>query len=215
MATATMNVCKIPLASNEVSIKHVSDVMDSMEKHVIVHKPWLEFDYLPKVTFSIGYSETHVFVKYYVEEREIRATVSTDQGSVWEDSCVEFFVSFPDDDAAYYNFEFNCLGTCFASFGKSKFDRQLLAVKIMKDIFTHSSIVCNESSNIQWELAVAIPISSFVHSSVHSLQGTQCRANFYKCGDLLSKPHFVAWSNIESESPNFHLPAYFGALYFK
>jgi hypothetical protein len=84
----------------------------------------------------------------------------------------------------------------------------------MKRIVTHASIIQHEDDDIQWELTAAIPVSSFVHSSISSLQGAGCNANFYKCGDLLSDPHFVAWSNIESAAPNFHLPEYFGSVEF-
>lgn len=39
----------------------------------------------------------------------MRAVASGDNGRVWEDACVEFFVS-PEGDDRYYNFECNCAG---------------------------------------------------------------------------------------------------------
>jgi hypothetical protein len=194
-------------------IKKVAELMDGMDKHLLKFAPWKEFSYMPQVSFSIAYSNDHIFLKYFVKEKEIRAHANQPQGPVWEDSCVEFFVSF--DNSGYYNFEFNCIGNFLAAFGPSKTERQSLAKEVVKKIITSVSIVQNEDDDILWELTAAIPVSSFVHSSVDKLQDTICRANFYKCGDLLSDPHFVAWSNIESATPNFHLPEYFGALEFK
>lgn len=38
------------------------------------------------------------------------------------------------------------------------------------------------------------------------------RGNFYKCGDLTAEPHYLSWSPIAFERPNFHLPEFFGEL---
>jgi hypothetical protein len=209
-----MKVRFLPIEPGKEGIKKVSDIMDGLPRHAMRYAPWREFSYMPQVFFSIAHSDDHLFIKYFVMEKEIRAHANHLQGSVWEDSCVEFFVSFDGDEGAYYNFEFNCLGTFLAAFGPSKTERKFLENEVMKQIVTQACVVRNEDDCIHWQLTAAIPVGSFVHSSVESLQGTSCSANFYKCGDLLSEPHFVAWSNIESAAPNFHLPEYFGTLEF-
>ncbi|MCK7536290.1 MAG: carbohydrate-binding family 9-like protein [Marinilabiliales bacterium] len=43
-----------------------------------------------------------------------------------------------------------------------------------------------------------------------SLAGKSFRANFYKCGDKLSNPHFVTWNPVGTEKPDYHRPEYFG-----
>jgi hypothetical protein len=40
------------------------------------------------------------------------------------------------------------------------------------------------------------------------------RANFYKCGDSTAVPHYLSWSHIATETPDFHRPEFFGELYF-
>jgi hypothetical protein len=50
--------------------------------------------------------------------------------------------------------------------------------------------------------------------NITSLSDKKYRGNFYKCGDNLPRPHFLAWNNIQSEEPNFHLSAFFGDLLF-
>ena len=39
-------------------------------------------------------------------------------------------------------------------------------------------------------------------------------ANFYKCADKTSHPHWGSWAKVEVDRPAFHLPAYFGTLEF-
>lgn len=71
-----------------------------------------------------------------------------------------------------------------------------------------------KDSNVAWTLTLIIPKDVFVYHQLASLHGQAGRANFYKCGDLLTDPHFTAWSNIRSPEPNFHLPEFFGAIQF-
>ncbi|MDI3321019.1 carbohydrate-binding family 9-like protein [Pinibacter sp. MAH-24] len=203
----------VPVQLCKEGIKKISDVMDGLDRHTMKYCPWKEYGYAPEVSFSIAHSHDCIYLKYFVKEKEIRAHANQLQGPVWEDACVEFFVSF-DGDGGYYNFEFNCLGTFLAAFGPSKTERKFLEMNVMKQIVTHASIIRNEHDDIQWELAAAIPVGCFAHSSIGKLNGISCDANFYKCGDLLIDPHFVAWSDIESPVPNFHLPEYFGMLEF-
>jgi len=37
-------------------------------------------------------------------------------------------------------------------------------------------------------------------------------ANFYKCGDGLSKPHYLSWKPIVAEKPDFHRPEFFSTI---
>jgi len=41
------------------------------------------------------------------------------------------------------------------------------------------------------------------------------RANFYKCADSTSHPHWLTWSPVDHPTPHFHLPAFFGTLEFE
>ena len=46
-----------------------------------------------------------------------------------------------------------------------------------------------------------------------TLAGRAWRANFYKCGDQTSHPHWAAWSPVDEL--NFHLPRCFGTIAFE
>jgi hypothetical protein len=208
-----IEVEKIKQSVDVVSLKKLADTLDELKKYSLEFSPWEEFAYQPRVSFTIGYTEKEILIKFFVEEKEIRATNSQVYGPVWEDSCVEFFVSF-SQSKSYYNLEFNCLGTCYAAYGSAREGRELLPLYAVNTLRTYSTIKKTDDDNICWELTVLIPIDVFIYSAITDLQGVDCRANFYKCGDLLIEPHFIAWSNIESTSPNFHLPDFFGTLHF-
>lgn len=193
-------------------IEKVSLCLNELKKHSLSYTPWPDYPYKPGVQFSIAHSNDCIFLKYFVDERSIRAAAGSINGAVWEDACVEFFVSF--DDSGYYNLEFNCIGTALAGFGKEKGSRVRIEDAIIRKI-KYSSYISNAGENIHWELTVAIPLEVFAHHHLSSLSGKQCKANFYKCGDALPQPHFVAWSDIEASQPNFHLPQFFGTLLFE
>ena len=66
-----------------------------------------------------------------------------------------------------------------------------------------------------WEVALLIPYKVFFKHAITGLDGMSIRANFYKCGDELQKPHFLSWSPIKIEKPDFHRPDFFGLLEFE
>jgi hypothetical protein len=194
-------------------IKEVSFLMDRVKRNDLNELSWAKYDYLPAVEFAIAYNTDAVFLKYYVTEKNIRATNNTINGTVWEDSCVEFFISF-DDEERYYNFEFNCIGTARVGYGRSKHGRELLPEALIGQIKYQAVIDNRPQDEIHWELALNIPKDLFCFDEIKTLRGKKCSVNFYKCGDNLPTPHFVAWSAIQSREPDFHLPKYFGALDF-
>jgi hypothetical protein len=196
------------------AINEVSFLMDGIPSNVLQHIPWTQYDYHPAVSVAMAYGEDSVFLKYYVHEKFLRAANGAINGAVWEDSCVEFFLSF-DDEPAYYNFEFNCIGTALVGYGESNTGRSLLPHQLLSQI-KYQAVINNDrqDNEIQWELTVAIPLTVFCYHQPVTLKGKRCKANFYKCGDLLPTPHFVSWSNIQAPEPNFHLPIFFGELHF-
>ena len=205
---------KLKTSSLKTSINEVSFFMDSVPPIKLNKVPWAQYNYCPQVKFAIAYGQECVFIKYYVNEKNLRAANGTANSPVYEDSCVEFFISF-EEEKAYYNFEFNCIGTALVGYGESKTCRSSLPEQLISQVKFQSVINNNQTGNdIHWELTVAIPFTLFIYHQLDTMEGKKCRANFYKCGDQLPVPHFVAWSNVISPEPNFHLPAFFGKLHF-
>lgn len=203
--------CLHDIDVNDVEKLHA--VLDKQKRHRLEFHLWKNGnDDKPEVSFSIGHNNRSVLLKFYVEEKEIRANVVDINGPVWEDSCVEFFVSF--DETGYYNFEFNCIGTVLAAFRQNRDERTLIPEVVLKRIETYTKLI-KKNAFFNWEMLIVIPVELFNHHSMRSLSGISCTANFYKCGDGLSHPFYLSWSDIKADKPNFHLPQFFGEVKFE
>lgn len=196
------------------AITEISGLLDRLDKNQIDNVPWSAYPYKPSASFTIAYGPDCLFLKYFTTEKQIRATNWALNSPVWQDSCVEFFVSF-NEGRAYYNFEINCIGAILAAHGGGRENRNAIPGDTINSI--KSFIVIDKLSglpDVNWDLIAVIPFTAFIHDNISSLKGRSATANFYKCGDELEEPHYLTWNNIKSEQPDFHLPAYFGRLEF-
>jgi hypothetical protein len=215
MATKSLSVPNISAFLHYKDMNNVSTVLDGLKKQPLNTAPWSSsFPYKPKVSFTIAHAEGFIFLKYEVSEKAIRAVNTESNGAVYEDSCVEFFVSF--DEKGYYNIECNCIGTMLMGFGPERNNRERLTVEVISKIDFQSTMVKNaKHKTLDWTMSLAIPLSVFTHHRLKDLSGTTGRANFFKCGDKLPEPHYLTWSTIDFVKPNFHLPVFFGDLVFE
>ncbi len=200
----------------ETDLQKISADLDTIERHAIERIPWPVFSYKPQVSFSIAYAGNAILLKYFVQEKAIRALCQTDNSPVHQDSCVEFFIAF-DGDEKYYNLEFNCTGACLFGFGKSKTGRELIHEQVVSKIRRLCIIEScrdGEKNLFDWELTIIIPAEVFVYNKITHLKDRHCKVNFFKCGDKLPEPHFLAWENVQAASPDFHLPEFFGTMHF-
>ena len=210
MRSLTIPYITLPFeASSELKIE---TLLTASSFQTIAEQPWPSFPYKPDVKFSIAHTGTDILLSYKVEEVEVRHVNTAINSAVWEDSCVEFFISF--DDKGYYNFEFNCIGTALVGFGKNRNDRKLLPVTLIKRICCFAQME-KKGDSFHWQMQAIIPLSVFMYHAVFNLEGKKGKANFYKCGDKLAQPHFLAWNNIETDEPDFHQPAFFGDIEFE
>lgn len=174
--------------------------------------------YLPDVKFRIAHTGTAVLLEYTVSEDHIRAMCAADNGAIWQDSCVEFFVSFGPE--AYYNLECNCAGLLLCGAGAARANRVRADRDILSRIDRCTTVEIDapfdsQESASAWKLCLSVPVGTFFMSNIDSLDGLRARANFYKCGDCLPKAHYVSWAPISFDKPNFHLPQFFGELIFE
>ncbi len=180
-------------------------------------------DHFPKTEVKIGYDATAVYVMFRVEDRYVRAVTPEHQGNVCTDSCVEFFFS-PGTDISkgYFNLEINCGGTLLFHFQKvPRKDRVLISQDECKRIYcSHSMprIVDPEIVDpVTWTVAYAIPIALLKNycEVVEPKPNAEWLANFYKCADNTSHPHWLTWAPVEGPKPDFHRPQFFGKLSFE
>ncbi|MCG8580183.1 MAG: hypothetical protein MI866_09715 [Bacteroidales bacterium] len=170
-----------------------------------------------KVMFGMAYDSNNFYLKYQVEESHPKAVCTQTNGPVWEDSCVEFFIAFNNKE--YYNLEFNCIGTRLAGLGTSNTDRQWLNADVVETIITKPSLGSNPVDLVDtpttWEMDIIIPKTVFGNSVDSFEAGNTFKVNFYKCGDKQKQMHFLSWNAIDNETPNFHLPQFFGEVTLK
>ena len=200
-------------SGNRTSAKETSRVSDRQEWHSISSTPWAAYNYLPDVSFAVSHCNDAIILTYSVSENYTQARFHAINDPVYNDSCVEFFISF--NMPYYYNLEFNCLGIAMIGYGKNRSMRDLLQEDIIRTVRSYPTLKPGfDEGPRQWQLTVMIAVDVFCYDNISSLEGMQAHANFYKCGEQLPQRHYCAWNAIDSPKPNFHLPEYFGSIVF-
>lgn len=169
------------------------------------------------VSVHAAHNNEMIYLYYQVEGEELRAVNTKDAMSIWEDSCVEFFVQ-RKGDKIYRNFEFTVLGVLLASKRENRNSGELLSQKTISSIVRFSTINHYYKTELEvsdWTLYVEIPKEAIGFSPSEVLSKQMIRANFYKCGDKTSEPHFISWNPIDLPTPDFHVPQFFGELLFE
>lgn len=216
--TKSINITSIELEKGNLrSYQSLNGLLSPVPWHPIAVANWnVDYPYAPQVKFRITYDDHGIVIQYEIAEEVIKAQYHLHNDNVWEDSCVEFFISF-DNKEHYYNFEFNPIGAGLVGYGTSvKTERVRLTNEQVDQVDVFSCIERTQMGS-KWSLIQYIPFTSFVHNQITSsfLKENQIFANFYKCGDHLPRPHFLSWNKIDHPTPNFHLPEFFGELIFE
>jgi len=201
-------------------------VWQSAQTLEITHFPWEDSGHRPHVQARALYDKDALHIHFHVEDRYVRAVAQNFQDSVCRDSCVEFFVAPLPDSDAYFNFEINCGGTMLLHRCPSTAERE--AGRKAEDVsnadgatvqIAHSlpKIVDPEMTEpTTWTIEYRVPFALFSQyfDAPTPTSGDQWRANFYKCGDATSHPHWGSWAPVKTERPNFHQPAFFQPILF-
>jgi len=176
---------------------------------------WKAYPYRPEALFRIAHTGEAILLDYRINESDIKAVCNQDGGRVWEDSCVEFFVSFSDE--CYYNIECNCIGKLLIGKGAGKEGRTPLPDALLKRVDRWASLgrLPIENRSGDWAVSLVIPKAVFYPDLSKTFDAIKAKGNFYKCGDCLPTPHFLSWNPIQNETPDFHRPEFFGELRFE
>jgi hypothetical protein len=187
------------------------EALSATESHAIANVNWAEYPYKPSVDFHIAHSDKAIAIMFKVTEDHVKAVAMENNGRVWEDSCVEFFVRMADGQR-YTNIEMNCAGTILVGKRLSKADAEHLSESEIATIrritsLPHEQTDSRKAGQSWWAIEV-IPYEIFGYEQKPGV----LRANLYKCGDKCDQPHFLSWSPIPLPAPNFHCPEYFGEI---
>jgi len=200
-----------------ILIPKIAHRSDLQAIHTVGCVNWPEkFPYAPDVRFGTGHTGSEILLRFELREQATMGLVTTDNGAVWEDSCVEFFISF--DETGYYNFEFNAIGTKLLGFRKERNRFTHAPTEVMRSILTFPSLGNTafklQEGDIRWSLEAVVPATALFRHEIADLTGMTACANFYKCGDRLPTPHFLSWMPIDNPTPDFHLERFFGKVIF-
>ncbi|MDD5705558.1 MAG: carbohydrate-binding family 9-like protein [Kiritimatiellae bacterium] len=183
-------------------------------------------EHRPGVEFRVLYDSQALYVRFDVRDRYVRSVQTEPQSSVCGDSCVEFFVE-PKQGRGYLNFEINAGGALLLYHildprhapqgGFTKWS-QVEPAWLQTVAIAHSLPAVVEPEIAEptaWALVYRVPLTLFTaHTGVEGIvHGDVWRANFYKCADRTSHPHWGSWNDI-GEVLNFHKPECFGDLAF-
>lgn len=203
---------------DNLSLEVISDMMEQNgEKYGINCRNWAnDFPYQPITVFTIAYSNKYIFVDFFVRGNFLRAENYKNNTPVSEDSCVEFFMKVPGSKE-YWNFEFNCIGTINASHRETRPAPVRLTDEQLSRVKRYASCGTKPFQEMEglfaWNLIIAIPfdlIGIDENNRPEFIEG-----NFYKCGSKTGAPHFLSWSPIDTPTPDFHRPEFFGKIFLE
>lgn len=216
-------------AGNTIPYVPVLDALDLSSNEIIMEEHSLrlpimtnnwsdQYPYLPISTVDVAYSSKGLYLRFYSRGKGLRAQIANDGDRVHQDSCVEAFVQLPGD-SRYFNFEFNCIGTCDASYRYSREESTPFTPEqysLIERVTTERRDTLFERPNGVFPFCVSV-LLRFEVLGIHSMaELPDCiMANFYKCGDLTTAPHFGSWQPIDAPRPDFHRPEFFKPLYFE
>ncbi len=175
----------------------------------------------PTVECKLQHDGSGFYGLFQVHDQYVRSINTCLNDSVCRDSCVEFFVE-PPGGKGYFNFEFNCGGTfllyhiedCVRIPGGFKKSCAMTQEDVsgIKIFHTMPKVVDPEITEpVTWRLGFYIPFKFFADKTgLQGSSGQTWRANFYKCADQTSHPHWASWNPISAL--NFHLPDCFGKI---
>lgn len=200
-----------------LQVNQVSELLAAadVQWHRLSHAPWLgAYPYQPEVSFALAHTGSELLLSWRVSEDCVRAEAREDGGKVWEDSCCELFLQWAGS-TSYYNIECNCAGRVLVAVGSGRSQRQLAQPATMAAVQRQSSLGSQpfglRQGACQWHMELVIPAATF---ALDSFCGQHAHGNFYKCGDALSRPHFLCFFPIDLPRPDFHCPEFFGDLVF-
>ena len=178
----TLEVSEIEFSPEYPGLDEISGKLDELDfTNQVDILNWNSFDYKPDVKFKIAYTRHELLLKYYVTEQWFKAEKSGTNQEVYEDSCVEFFVS-PADDRIYYNLEFNAIGACLMGSGTGRENRKRTDPEVISAIRRKGSageeVIKEKSGEFSWTITMAIPFNVFFHHNLSGLKGLTFRANF-------------------------------------
>ena len=180
----------------------------------ISHFPWDSAPH-PNSCAVVGASldALHVFMR--TDEEEIRAEQTEQNGPIYTDSCMEFYLMPSLSSDLYLNIEVNPRGVMFFSVGRERAQRRLITEETPRDLNLTARIRPSDCLGAGWTVEYDLPyamLRKYIPEFDPHSPSMDMRGNFYKCGNGLTKPHWGMWSPVGTPKQDFHRPEFFGRL---
>lgn len=163
---------------------------------------WDKTQTSPHTTAKLLWSEAGIHVRMVTDETPLLARVTEQNGDVYADSCMEFFVQPNINDERYLNFEFNAFGTNYFSVRRSRDDYEFTRWG-KKDFNVKTKV-----SEGEWVLMFTVPFA--VIDEIFGSHTDIMRGNLYKCVEGKEPMHWASYYPIATPAPDFHCSQFFG-----
>lgn len=174
----------------------------------------------PRTGGSMGYIPGKGLMVRMSSHEEPKREYENHMDPVWLDSAMEAFIAFPDrkvapdedytppDDCLYFNFEINANGAMYAQTGRGRKNREPLLPAEFK---LAEPDVISVGDDGMWTIEFIIPQTLIARTAgIEEFQENDVfYCNFTKISEDPKIEHYLSYSPIEADKPNFHLPSFF------
>ncbi len=184
--------------------------LEQAEKIYIDHVGWGMDQYVPETYANLVYDETGFTIKLVVKETNPQTEKKHHQEAVCQDSCVEFFANFdPEHSDKYLNLEVNAIGTMYAAFRPHRYEFEPLTREEIEGLHI-KPVIKEECWHVSYHISLELLQKKYPGFTMENCK--YIKGNMYKCGDKNRPKHYLSLFPIETESPDFHRPEYFGVI---
>ncbi len=164
------------------------------------------------VYVKTGDEREGLYAHLFCAESKPRAIYHRHNEPVFKDSCLEFFFTMNDCDKpgnGYINIESNADPTTLIGYGGDRYTRTSIV-----DMGLEPFAVTSRKTDESWELFEFVPLAVLkqVFDVSEVDESTVFKGNFYKCGGDHQVLPYGSWAEIESPTPDFHRPEFFGTF---
>jgi cellulose/xylan binding protein with CBM9 domain len=154
-----------------------------------------------QTSFKITYDAKNLYLQVHCDEPQIKnlkTTVTQRDGKLWNDDCVEIFISKEVKGRPYYQFIVNSAGALFDSSSR----------KGEKKGWNSDTVVKVAKGSNWWGVLLAIP---WIDLGIKDPDASQIRANICRTRRVTGGVQLSAWSPTEK---GYHAPERFGYVIF-
>jgi hypothetical protein len=180
---------------------------------------WWKSGHKEQTVAKLLWDDENVYVGFFCHDKHISGYETKPNGPVYQDDCVEVFVSpNPDRIEHYFNFEMNVLGTLLAQARTDWNQDKSWKPEGVRVATPYSGNAKKDEApdDQSWTLEIAIPLRHFQRDAAHTppQDGDLWRLNLNRLGGK-TDAQYSSSSPLPPEKISFHQPEWFGVVEFK